>query len=166
MQESTARRRRNRASSRQSSLPSQCLSLGNRNPVSVGRGGRDTVSGTRHREGVSCERRSGGTHGCARRRELHHSSAGGWTRLILVMWAGRAVKNDTGDGEEWEGEPGQPQAWACRVSTNIPVQSPSLPHLLLGPQSGWSQPRIWRSSSTCSNSCWAILHQGADMEGL
>lgn len=52
-----------------------------------------------------------GTHGCARRRELHHLSAGGQGRLILVMWAGRAAKNDTGNasaGEEQEGEPGQP----------------------------------------------------------
>lgn len=85
------------------------------------------------------------------------------------MWAGRAAKNNTGDasaGEEREGEPGQPRAWACRVSTNIPVQSPSLPPLLLTLQPGWPQPRVWRSSSTCSNRFWVILHQGAYTEGV
>lgn len=125
------RQKENRASSRQSSLPSQCSSPGNGNPASVGRG--DTPS-TAPRAGME-----GGVL-CETRREGEHTDMpGGWRRTISLLEAregrswqhgqGKRQKNDMGDisaGEEWEGET-WPRALAAPHTTSLPT-SPCRAH--------------------------------------
>lgn len=128
MQKNTSRRRKNRASSGQSSLPSRCWSPGNRNPASVGRGDTPSTAPLAGMgRGLVSNEKGWGTHRHARRMEVYHRSAGGQGRWVLAEQAGTAAKNyraDTSTGQEQDREP-RAQALAALHAAS-PVTFPCL----------------------------------------